>query len=234
VNWEQTRGKLIELGIMGLPEQWQSGANLYGANLREADLREADLCGANLYGANLREADLSDANLCRANLCRANLYEADLREADLCDADLCGANLSEADLCRANLCRANLCRANLRGANLCGAKWDHTTIGIAPAPEGTLIVYGKKSGRIVKMRVDETIPRSWATTRKLRCREATVMDILGDDKSPIFHQAQIGPETVYAIGEVVRADDWCEDRWVECGHGIHCFISQHEAEEWRW
>ena len=62
MNWEQTRQKLIEYGVVELPEEWELCINLSGANLSGADL-----CEANLRWANLRGADLCEANLCEAN-----------------------------------------------------------------------------------------------------------------------------------------------------------------------
>jgi hypothetical protein len=37
------------------------------------------------------------------------------------------------------------------------------------------------------------------------------------------------PETTYTVGETVTADEWDEDRWNECSHGIHFFITRDEA-----
>jgi hypothetical protein len=37
-------------------------------------------------------------------------------------------------------------------------------------------------------------------------------------------------DIVYRVGEVVRCDVWNEDRWVECGGGIHFFLTRKEAE----
>ena len=38
---------------------------------------------------------------------------------------------------------------------------------------------------------------------------------------------------VYEVGEITHADSWDEDRWNECSHGIHFFLTQEEAEAWR-
>lgn len=172
---------------------------------------------ANLFGANLRSANLYMANLREANLWATSLNAADLRGADLHGADL----------------RA----ADLRGANLCGAhlhkiKWDYLTTGIAPAPEGELIAWGKKDQHIVKLRIPADAPRSCATTRKFRSAWAVVIEI-DDGRAKTFeHCSRHGPHTTYTVGERVDANKWDEDRWVECGHGIHWFLSRHEAETW--
>ena len=36
-------------------------------------------------------------------------------------------------------------------------------------------------------------------------------------------------ECTYTVGEVVHADDWNENRWNECSHGIHFFIDRQSA-----
>ena len=216
------------------------GANLYGANLGVADLREAYLCEADLYGANLREAnlweaDLREVDLSGANLYEANLYGANLREVDLSGADLRGANLGEAYLGEAYLHGANLYGANLSGADLLGADlrealWDYTTIGTAPAPEGDLIGWGKKGGRLVKMLVPAAARRSCATTRKFRAEFVQVLEIEGGVQR-VKHFSWHGAAT-YEVGQITRADEWDDDRWNECSHGIHFFLSRHEAERW--
>lgn len=217
MNWTDTRAKLIDLGQSpDLPLEWKfridlRGANLRGANLCEANLRVADLGVANLYEANLRMADLSEANLRMADL-----READLSEADLREADLRGANLHGADL---------------HGADLRGALWNYITLGFAPASEGTLIAWAKKSSHILKFLISEDVPRSCATTRKHRSASVVVLEIDGGTVDSFIHRTQYGDVT-YTVGQVTEADGWDEDRWNECSHGIHWFLSRHEAEQW--
>lgn len=105
MNWNETRRRLIDLGVpeTRLPKIWQP---------------DIDLSRLDLAGANLREADLSGANLSEADLSGADLTWADLRGANLSGADLRGANLSKANLSKAFLSEVNLFDANLRWANL--------------------------------------------------------------------------------------------------------------------
>jgi hypothetical protein len=37
---------------------------------------------------------------------------------------------------------------------------------------------------------------------------------------------------IYQVGATVYPDSWDEDRWNECSHGIHFFITRKEAEEY--
>lgn len=36
-------------------------------------------------------------------------------------------------------------------------------------------------------------------------------------------------EFVYRVGEIVKVQDFCEDRFAECAQGIHFFIDREEA-----
>ena len=199
-------------------------------DLRGANLYRASLRGANLYRADLGGADLGGANLYRASLRSAYLSEANLYGANLRGANLSGANLSRADLRGADLRGANLFGADLSGTNLSEALWDYTTIGTAPAPEGDLIGWGKKGGLLVKMLVPAAARRSCATTRKFRAEYVQVLEIESGVQR-VEHFSEHGAAT-YEVGQITRADEWDDDRWNECSHGIHFFLSRHEAERW--
>lgn len=190
------------LAIVAAAREKNERVDLCGADLRKANLRGTDLCEANLRKADLREANLRKANLCEADLCRADLRDADMSEADL------------------------------RGADLNGIKTNYLTIGIHPAPEGKLIGWGKKYGRIIKMEIPEDSPRSCATTRKFRCHFADVLEIDGKTTGKIEHSWDGSHVTIYEVGKRVYADSWDADRWNECLHGIHFFLTREEAEAW--
>jgi len=219
------------------------GVDLRGANLHEADLRGANLYRADLRGTNLCEADLHRANLRGADLHRANLYGADLRGANLYGANLREANLYKtnlygADLRITDLSGANLNRTNLYGADLCGAK--HIPQYICPLvcpSEGSFIgfkkanIYPLNMEVIVKLRITETAKRSSATTRKCRCSEAEVISIEGVSGKGTFQcaRSKYNYNFIYKVGEVVKVEDFDEDRWNECSAGIHFFITREEA-----
>ncbi len=182
------------------------------------DLRYADLRGANLRGADLRGADLR-----YADLRGADLRGADLRYADLSDADLSYANLSGADL---------------RGANLIGARFNENTAFFTmqcPA-EGSFIAWKKVvEGIIVKLRVTENAKRSSATTLKCRCSEAEVLDIQDANGKSLDISAVASNHDsnfIYRKGEVVRVENFDEDRWNECSTGIHFFIDRAMAVQY--
>ena len=209
-----------------------SGANLRGANLRGADLRGADLRGADLSGANLSGANLRGANLGGANLGGADLYCADLRDADLRDANLRDADLRGADLRGADLRDANLRGASLPGADLRGAE---SVSLIFNAQSSILPDFGQfqgwkkcKNGVLVRVMIGKKAKRSNATGRKCRAEYVKVLEVVGAE----IGISQYDNKTEYRVGDIVRCDKWNEDRWVECGGGIHFFLTRIEAEQY--
>ena len=173
-------------------------------------------------GADLRDANLSDADLSDADLSDADLRDADLSDADLRDADLRGANLRGADLSG----------ADLRDANLRGAKNIPAIVAATTriAADGDIVGWKKAGGKIVKLLIPSAAKRSNATGRKCRAEFVKVQEVEGGGVAVTDHY---GPETKYREDEIVWADEWDDDRWNECSHGIHFFITREEAEAWR-
>ena len=230
-GWENMRADLSDADL--------SGAYLSGANLRSAYLRSANLSGASLSGADLRSADLSGANLRSAYLSGADLSGADLSGASLSGAYLSGANLRSADLRSADLSGADLSGANLSGASLSGAylsgaKYNERTafLALACPEEGDFIAWKKVGDAIIKLRIPAEAKRSSATSRKCRCEFAEVLELQNldgttykDDK--VVNDNYVG--TIYKVGEIVHPDSWDDNRWNECSHGIHFFMTRDEA-----
>ena len=189
----------------------------------------ANLNDAYLSGANLRNADLRNADLNGAYLSGANLNGADLRKANLRNADLYGAYLNGADLCA-----ANLSGANLSGANLRNVKYNERTafLALVCPEEGDFIAWKKVGDAIIKLRIPAEAKRSSATTRKCRCEFAEVLALQNLDGTPYNDDKVVNndyAEAIYKVGEIVRPDSWDNNRWNECSHGIHFFITRNEA-----
>ena len=201
-----------------------TGADLTGADLRWAVLRRAYLGGADLGGADLTGADLGGADLRGADLTGAYLGGAVLRRAYLGGADLGGADLTGADLGG----------ADLGGADLTGVKYDETTafFALTCPEEGEFIAWKKVGKVIIKLRIPTEAKRSSATSRKCRCEYAEVLALQNLDGTPYSGDKVVNNNnntTIYKVGEIVRPDSWDEDRWNECSHGIHFFITRDEA-----
>ena len=161
---------------------------------------------ANLRGANLRYANLRYANLSRANLSRANLSDADLRNA-------------------------NLRNANLRDADLRDAK-NIPYIPLECPSEGSFIGWKKINKILIKLEIPEDARRSSATTKKCRCDKAKVLGFYDLNSTELNIDKIINNSyntCEYIKGEMVYPDSFDEDRWNECGHGIHFFINKQDA-----
>jgi hypothetical protein len=66
------------------------------------------------------------------------------------------------------------------------------------------------------------------TCRKCRAECATVLEVIGAEVGVSIHDGK----TEYRVGETVHCDKWDDNRWNECGGGIHFFITRYEAEHY--
>jgi uncharacterized protein YjbI with pentapeptide repeats len=208
-----------------------NGADLHGADLHGADLRRANMRGANLSGINVYGANLSYADLEGAYLSYTDLRYADLSCVDLSYADLSFAELHEVDLSEAILNGANLSYADLRGADLSDVVYNETTAfyALQCPEEGEFIGWKKcENGVLVKLLIPEDAKRSSATSRKCRASKAIVLDIIGAEKGI----SQNDMTFIYEVGKEMIPDSFDEDRWNECSHGIHFFLTRNEAERY--
>ena len=209
---EMTQEKLKE--ILDKHNKWLNGeyggerADLRGTDLRHIDLRDTDLLGADIRGANLRGT---------------NLRGADLRGADLRDTDLRDTGISY----------ANLRGAKLSGADLTNAVYMDTLLNLQCPEEGSFIAWKKLArGDIAKLLIPEDAKRSSGTSRKCRASKAIVLKIYWGGKEISEGRSRHDVGFIYRVGETVYPDSWDEDRWNECSHGIHFFITRKEAEEY--
>ena len=155
--------------------------------------------------------------------------------ANLSGEDLPGADLSGADLSGAYLRGAYLRGANLTRANLTDVRVSENTIGffLQCPEEGSFIAYKKAYlNKIIVLKIPADAKRSSATTFKCRCDKAEVLRIENLDGS-ISDLKEISskfyPDFIYRVGETVYSDSFDENRWNECSHGIHFFISRELA-----
>ena len=215
--------KILENHKLWLNDEGGECADLHGADLRYANLYNIDLRCANLRGADLNSADLRCANL----------RGADLRGTNLNSANLSGASLYNTNLRGASLYNTNLYSSNLNNANLNNVKTNMYTIGynLACPEEDSFIGYKKAGKYIVKLLIMEDSKRNSATTLKCRCNKAKVLDI---EKIDTGEKVESTPSDydinfVYKVGEIVKVDDFDENRWNECSSGIHFFMNKENA-----
>ena len=147
------------------------------------------------------------------------------------DEDCEGWRDMRADLRDADLSDTDLSRADLRGADLREAK-NVPYIPYACPDFGMFIGFKKASGYIVVLEIPEDAKRLSATGRKCRCNKAKVLEIQNVDgaKANVTKVASgYDSNFVYEVGKTVSVDNFCDDRWQECSHGIHFFINRQEA-----
>lgn len=139
---------------------------------------------------------------------------------------------ARANLRGADLCGANLCDADLRGANLCDAKSipEIAAARLMACPESGAFEGWKKcsGGVLVRLLVPATARRSSATTRKCRAEFAKVLEVVGARVGISIHDSK----TEYRKGKTVKCDKWEANRRIECGGGIHFFLTRVEAENY--
>jgi uncharacterized protein YjbI with pentapeptide repeats len=213
------------------------GSTLSGSNLSDSDLSFSDLSFSNLRGSDLRGSNLRGSNLRGSNLSGSNLRGSNLRGSNLRGSNLSGSNLSDSDLSFSDLRGSDLRFSDLRFSDLRGSDLrgsdlrDAKNAELAQAmtvivPQGDLIGWKKCKGEtIVKLRIPADAKRINATGRKCRAEFADVMEISGGLTSCMSNRG-----VVYEVGKRVVPDSWDENRWEECSHGIHFFITREEAE----
>lgn len=138
-----------------------------------------------------------------------------------------------ANLRGASLYNANLYSSNLNNANLNNVKTNMYTIGynLACSEEGSFIGYKKAGKYIVKLLIMEDSKRNSATTLKCRCDKAKVLDIENIDTGEKIESTPSDYDInfIYKVGEIVKVDNFDENRWNECASGIHFFMNKENA-----
>lgn len=158
---------------------------------------------------------------------------ADLSKTNLSNVNLSNTNLYGVNLYGTNLRNANLTKANLRNTNLRNIRTNIYTTGynLACPEEGSFIGYKKAEDCIIKLLIMEDSKRSSATSIKCRCDKAKVLYIerIYTSEKVESVSSDYNVNFVYKVGEIVKVDDFDEDRWHECSTGIHFFINKQNA-----
>ena len=185
-----------------------------------------------------KRADLTGANLTCTNLTGADLTGADLTDADLTWADLTGANLTSADLYGACLYGANLFGADLTGANLIDSELEYANLNDTILDEKEqcrngivltepMIGYKKSDeGKIITLEMPIGAKVFSINNNRRRTNKAKVIDIQGKPELSSYYDTSFK----YRVGDEIEIADFDERYNVECGEGIHFFLTREEAE----
>ena len=190
------------------------------ADLTFADLTFADLSGAYLIGANLTGANLTSADLYRTDLTGANLTCADLTGAHLTRADLTSANLTGADLTGVNLKYASLTDTILDEKEQCrkGIVLTEPMTGYKKSNEDKIITLEIPIGAKVFS----------INNNKRRANKANVIDMQGETELSSMYNTNFK----YHVGDEIEIEDFDEWYNVECGAGVHFFLTRNEAKKY--
>ena len=170
------------------------------------------------------------ANLTGANLTNADLMFANLTFADLSGAILSGADLSDADLTRADLSGADLINSELEYTNLTNTILDdkeQCRKGIVLTEP--MIGY-KKSGecKIITLEIPIGAKVFSINNYKRRTNKCKVIDMQGETELSSYYDTDFK----YHVGDEIEIEDFDENYNVECGEGIHFFLTREEAENY--
>ena len=158
--------------------------------------------------------------------------EKEGKRADLTDADLSGANLSGANLSYANLSGANLRCVDLTCANLTNTildKKEQCRRGITLTEP--IIGYKKSNeGKIITLEIPIGAKIFSINNSKKRTNKANVIDMQGETELCSMHYTDFK----YHVGDEIEIKDFDENYNVECGAGIHFFLTRKEAEKFKY
>jgi len=247
-DWKQMRA---DLSGQNLTKLNLSQKKLSGAILNNAILCYADLSGADLWGAQMKGVDLF-----HANLELSDCYESDFSKAHFHNTILTGAHLDQANFNKAVFVNtkldANLYWSNFAGAEFRGISVDSYTnlegvnlfnvsfVHISPHsyyPTGRIIsedIYGYKKCEdkeghsiIVKLKIPRGAIVFSINGRKCRTNQAEVISIEGADRA----YSQFNHISYYVGDKFFIYNFDCQYN-VECGEGIHFFMTKKEAEQY--
>ena len=192
-------------------------------NSNKKEGKRADLTCANLYGAYLIGANLTGADLRYANLIRSILIDTDLTGANLTGAKLYGAYLTGADLTGAILTNATLAGADLTHTIL--DEKEQCRKGIVLTEP--MIGYKKaRGGKIITLEIPVGAKVFSINNNKRRTNKAKVIDMQGETELSSYYDTDFK----YHVGDEIEIEDFDERYNVECGAGIHFFLTREEAE----
>lgn len=178
-----------------------------------------------------------------------NYYDYRFNDCNFSYTIFVRCNFSNAGFVGCNFHNARFSNCDFRGAGLyddCNfrdALFDNietnefTRMGIPMTCPDTGSFIGWKAGRnyIIKLEIPEDAERSSSNSRKCRCSKAKVLEIQSLTDETILHDEDMSFRggLIYRVGEMVYPDEWDPNRWNECSHGIHFFLTKEEALYWR-
>lgn len=163
-----------------------------------------------------------------------DLHESLLEDMDLSGAYLHSADLRGCDMTGADIRGADMFASALEHADLTDVKTDDKTKYFhLYCPEkgpfiGWKVCFGR---RIVQLLVPEDARRISGTTNEVKCDKAKVLTIKSVDYRESYKEAHsyVDENFVYRAGEMVCAENFNPDRFLDSAGGIHIWLTREEA-----
>lgn len=191
-------------------------------------IENKNLSWASFENMSFRNAVFKDCILDSCKFKNVDFAGAKFKNVSLKSADLVGSNLT--DVVAENV---NFYSANLNEANLTGIQVDETSQYFRNlCPEGYFLGYKCcLNYRIVKLLIPKDAKRCSATGDECRCEKAKVLEIANIERTKFYKEATsfVDDEFVYRLGELIYADNYNDNRWLESSGGIHFYLSRERA-----
>ena len=216
------------------------GANISLAKLKNTLFNKTILRNANLeysycFSTDFAECILENANLDHTTCFGANFRDANFKNISINDVDFRRAYLD-------NITNFNNADGIINIPITCpteGAFIAWKIVNEYATVEVTNSGYTKKiqNSYLVKLQIPASAKRSSSTSRKCRASKAKVLGIydLDGKRLKLDHIVNIVEvddkevELDYIVGQMVYPDSFDDNRWNQCSHGIHFFLSRQEA-----
>jgi len=200
------------------------------------NMEKIQFINCKICGSTFRNCSMQFVRFNGCNISAVDFRNVDLSYSEWLDTYVNHVNMPESVFLKANFRKTHIFDVDFSTANMSDINIDYTVTGLQDAPEGDLVMYGKKHGWIVTMLIPKEAKRSWATTRKLRAEYVKTLEIdpsRGYTRSRLIHSSHRSKSiVVYEVGKMTYPDSWDDNRWNECSHGIHGFLDKREAVTW--
>lgn len=206
-----------------------------GITYSKLDFTREDFSNKEFVNCTFEDCILDNVDFRNSNLHNVKAEHCSFKGANFKDADLSSGNFRYADLSGANLSGTNCYYTLFEYTKLEDVIYDENTrFYKLRCPEiGGFVAYKKcVDGRIVTLYIPKDAKRTSATGITCRASKAKVLMIESFDGDERYEEAYslVAEDFSYQVGEVVVAENFNEDRWMDSTTGIHFFMTKDEAK----
>lgn len=213
----------------GHPKLDLKGASIEGLDLSGMDFSRVDFSWAEFSNVNFRGCIFDESNLSNIRARQTDFSNSLFKDAILCGGDFRTCDLSNSDCDGTDFTEAILLDTKLEGVR----DTEKTKHFRVHCPENGYFFGYKKcfNDRLVTLLIEKDSKRCSSTSGACRCDKARVVAITSLDERVSYDEAVsfVDGEFIYKLGEVVEADSYNENRWLDSSHGIHFWMTKEEA-----